>query len=88
MVSFRVLPLSYDLDFLELILSSLSNCFNGGYLFVCPFFLDIHRHYEWLLLSLVGNRRFLSLHCMDGGRVKLRYCPVKVGFRYTNVLNP
>ena len=39
-------------------------------------------------MDVVGNGLFLSSHYMDDGwwELKLRYCPVKVGLRYTDVL--
>ena len=58
-------------DFLELMFCSVSSCFNSGFLLSCLFLLDIHWcHDSWFLLDVVGNKRFLSLHCMHGGSWK------------------
>ena len=40
------------------------------------------------MLDLVSNGLFLSLPYMDDGSWNLRYCPVNVGLRYTDDLNP
>ena len=65
------------------------SCYIVGYYLYWPI-LDLMflGHHLWLLLGVVSSRRSLSLLCMDGGELKLRYCPVNVGLRYTDVLNP
>ena len=69
-------------------LSSLGNCLDRWYLLTCPFFSG----YTFLLLMAFARycrQRTIPLFVLYGRwDLKLRYCPVKVGFRYSDVLNP
>ena len=65
---FRYYSLSSNPDFLEPMLCSLCSCCDGVCLSNTLFLLDMHYYqYERLLLDVVGNERFFSLHYTDSG---------------------
>ena len=65
------------------------SCYVVGYYLYWPIpYLMSLGHHLWLLLRVVSSVQSLSLRCMDGGELKLRYCLVNVGLQYTDVMNP